>query len=127
MKAERLLIFLEWWLVNVDNGGLQGDFSVDYWRDSLLSVKGIGPETADSILLYAFNLPTFVIDSYTKRVMARHLGTEPDISYDELRMIFMDNLPSDYRLFNEYHALIVSLAKDTCLKKACGDLCPLRK
>lgn len=127
LKADRMMHVVGWWLENVSDGNLkQQGKSLDYWRDSLLKVKGIGPETADSILLYAFNLPTFVVDSYTKRVMSRHLGTEPDIPYHELRDIFMANLPNDTKLFNEYHALIVQLAKEKCLKRECKESCPLR-
>ena len=127
LKADRMMHVVEWWLENVSDEKLnQQGKTLDYWRESLLKVKGIGPETADSILLYAFNLPTFVIDAYTRRVMARHLGTDPDIDYHELRDIFMDNLPHDSQMFNEYHALIVKLAKEECLKRECKESCPLR-
>lgn len=127
LKAERMMNVVAWWLDNVSGGILKNDMTLNSWRESLLEVKGIGPETADSILLYAFEMPTFVIDSYTKRVMSRHLGTDPDIDYHELRAIFMENLPPDSDLFNEYHALIVRLAKETCIKKGCLENCPLRK
>jgi len=91
-------------------------------RERLLGVKGVGRETADSILLYAFGLSIFVIDAYTRRVAERHLAI-PDaatLPYDALQKIFMDNLPRDVRIYNEYHALIVRLCKDTCRKQACG-------
>lgn len=127
LKTERMMHVAEWWLTNVSGGFLcQDGKSLDFWRNSLLKVKGVGAETADSILLYAFNLPTFVVDSYTKRVMARHLGTDPDIDYHKLRDLFMENLPLDAKLFNEYHALIVQVAKEECLKRECKDSCPLR-
>lgn len=127
LKADRMMHVVDWWLSNVKAGHLnQSGKSLDYWRDSLLEVKGIGPETADSILLYAFDLPTFVVDAYTKRVMSRHLGTDPNIDYHELRGLFMDNLTHDARLFNEYHALLVQVAKESCLKKECKEWCPLR-
>lgn len=127
LKADRMMHVVKWWLGNVSDGKLnQAEKSLDYWRDSLLEVKGIGPETADSILLYAFGLPTFVIDSYTKRVMSRHLGTDSDIEYHEMREMFMGNLPHDSAMFNEYHALIVQVAKETCLKRECLLDCPLR-
>lgn len=126
LKADRMMHVVQWWLNNVSNGKLnQPEKPLDYWRESLMAVKGIGPETADSILLYAFNLPSFVVDTYTKRVMSRHLGTDPNINYHELRNIFMSNLPHDAAMFNEYHALIVQVAKKTCLKKECKEFCPL--
>lgn len=93
-------------------------------RDELLSVSGIGRETADSILLYAFNKPVFVIDAYTRRVFSRFGFLIPD-DYDDIRRLFEENLKKDYRLYNEYHALIVNHAKLYCKKKpACKD-CPL--
>ena len=90
-------------------------------RERLLHVKGVGRETADSILLYAFNHPVFVIDAYTRRVAARHLGiaSAESLPYDALQAIFMRNLPADTRIYNEYHALIVRLCKDSCRKNAC--------
>ena len=90
-------------------------------RNRLLSVKGVGRETADSILLYAFNQPIFVIDAYTRRVAERHLGIAhaATISYDTLQAIFMSGLPKDTRVYNEYHALIVRLCKDSCRKQSC--------
>ncbi len=96
-------------------------------REELLAVYGIGPETADSIILYAANQPIFVIDAYTRRIAAR-LGIAPeDVSYDELQQLFMEHLPRDATLFNEYHALFVALGKYFCLKTAprCA-ACPLQ-
>lgn len=92
-------------------------------RKRLLAVKGIGRETADSILLYAFDQPLFVIDAYTRRVAARHLGVGFEQSYDRLQKNFMEHLPSDVQLYKEYHALIVRLCKESCLKKSCGETC----
>ena len=99
--------------------------SEDVWtlRKELLSVKGVGRETADSILLYAFEKPIFVIDSYTRRVAARHLGLDGTLPYDILQKIFMDALPADVAIYNEYHALIVALCKESCHKSGCGNLC----
>ena len=94
-------------------------------REGLLSVKGIGPETADSILLYAARLPVFVIDAYTFRILNRHGMTESQATYDELQALFTDHLPDDAGLFNEFHALIVRAAKTYCRKTPlCGE-CPL--
>lgn len=95
-------------------------------RDKLLSVKGIGPETADSILLYALKKPSFVVDAYTARICNRHNLVEEDIGYEELRNYFMDVLPENVDLFNEFHALFVRVGNHWCKKKSplCGD-CPL--
>jgi len=93
-------------------------------RKMLLSVKGVGKETADSILLYAFERPVFVVDAYTKRVVSRHKLSE-DLTYDNIQKLFMENLPLDVNLFNEYHALIVKLAKEYCKKKPLCKGCPL--
>ena len=92
-------------------------------RKELLAVKGVGRETADSILLYAFNKPIFVIDAYTRRVAERHLHLDGTLPYDVLQKIFMDALPCDTVLYNEYHALIVALCKESCRKSGCGELC----
>jgi endonuclease-3 related protein len=85
-------------------------------RAALLSSKGVGPETADSILLYAGNLPSFVVDAYTFRVLGRHGLAEPGLDYHGLRARFMDNLPAQAALYNEYHALLVRLGKEHCKK-----------
>lgn len=99
-------------------------------RSLLLSVKGIGPETADSIILYAFKKPIFVIDAYTKRIMSRiglcNHDNSRDVSYDELQRLFMDNLINDEQLFNEYHALLVEHAKRYCRSKPLCWECILR-
>ena len=99
--------------------------SDDLWalRKQLLAVKGVGRETADSILLYAFNKPIFVIDAYTRRVAERHLGLDGSVHYDILQKTFMDALPCDVAIYNKYHALIVALCKESCLKSGCGELC----
>lgn len=92
-------------------------------RRRLLAVKGMGRETADDILLYAFRKPVFIIDAYTRRVAARHLGLDGTLPYDELQRRFMDALPPDPALFGEYHALILALGKDSCRKSGCGPVC----
>jgi len=92
---------------------------------NLLEVWGIGKETADSILLYAYNKEVFVVDAYTRRIMER-LGFKFK-DYDDLQEIFMKNLPKDYKLFNEFHALLVRLAKEYCKKKPECKECCLRK
>ena len=94
-------------------------------RVELLGLHGIGPETADSILLYALHKPTFVVDAYTFRILSRHdLITEPR-SYEELRQLFMERLPVEVPLYQEYHALFVRLGKDFCRPQPRCAGCPL--
>lgn len=127
IKAKRLKEFLKFFIHNY--GASTSKLSkqkVESLRNELLAVKGIGPETADSILLYALNKPVFVIDAYTKRIFSRHKLLKADASYDEAQDLFTSNLKKDVRLFNEYHALIVALGKAFCLKSRpkCST-CPL--
>jgi endonuclease-3 related protein len=93
-------------------------------RAGLLSVKGIGPETADSILLYALDRPVFVVDAYTVRFLKHH-GLYEGSDYHDVQRLFMESLPEDARLFNEFHALIVCLGQRHCKKKPECDGCPL--
>ena len=86
-------------------------------REELLSIYGVGPETADTIILYAAGKPSFVVDSYTYRLFSRLGWVEGRYDYAKLRALFMDNLPHDTELFNEYHALIVRHGARVCLKK----------
>ena len=83
-------------------------------REQLLAVHGIGPETADSILLYAGEHPVFVVDAYTRRILERHNLAEPKHSYEELRRLFEHSLSADAALYNEFHALIVHTGKRHC-------------
>ena len=92
-------------------------------RRCLLAVKGVGRETADDILLYAFKKPVFIIDAYTRRAAERHLNLNGALPYDELQRIFMDALPPDTALYGEYHALFLALCKDSCRKSGCGEVC----
>jgi endonuclease-3 related protein len=94
-------------------------------RRELLAVNGVGPETADSILLYALQRPVFVVDTYTYRVMNRHGLIAAEVSYDELQELFSHHLPADMTLFNEYHALLVRVGKLHCQPKARCQGCPL--
>lgn len=97
-------------------------------RDRLLLVNGIGPETADSILLYALNKPIFVVDAYTKRILLRHHLIAKNADYQQTQSFFIQNLKSNVKLFNEYHALLVKLGKDICLKEKPNCVtCPLKK
>jgi len=128
IKAKRLKNFLKWFFDNYD--GLLTNLEqlgTDRLRTELLSIKGIGPETADSILLYAFDRQIFVVDAYTARVAARHGLIEPGTDYEQLQELFGSNLPADTKLFNEYHALLVKAGKDFCRPKARCRGCPLEK
>lgn len=127
IKAKRLKHFLNY-LFDEYGGRLDRMLKkrTDFLRKELLSVNGIGHETADSILLYAGNHPIFVVDAYTKRIFSRHMLIDKDADYDDVQKIFMKNLPHDVKLFNEYHALIVKLGKDFCRnKKPLCSKCPM--
>ena len=115
------------WLGEYYNDNLNKLFAndTDYLRQQLLSIPGIGQETADSIILYAANKPIFVIDAYTRRIINR-IGLAPKTnSYTAYQTLFMDNLPADAELFNEYHALLVCLAKDVCRNRPLCQQCCL--
>lgn len=94
-------------------------------RSGLLVIKGLGPETVDSILLYGFGLSVFVVDAYTRRILARHGMIGEKTSYEEIRLMFENALPKRSSIFNEYHALIVRLGKEHCRSTPCCDGCPL--
>lgn len=95
-------------------------------RERLLARPGIGPETADSILLYATDRPSFVVDAYTRRIFARLGFLHGREEYDAIRLWFMQSLPEQTKLYNEYHALIVHLAKTNCRKnQTLCSACPL--
>ena len=101
-------------------------FKHDYatLREELLSVNGIGRETADSIILYAAEKPTFVVDAYTKRVLVRHGLITEDYDYEAIKAVFEDNLPKNVPYYNEYHALIVRVGKYYCKPKMQCEECP---
>ncbi len=151
-KAERLRVFSDF---IIGFGGFRA-FSKRVTRERLLGIKGIGPETADSILLYAFNQPNFVVDAYTKRVFTRlgicqreccqkdngkhikhisgcdYLGQsskrkQKNVKYDDWQYFFHSNLPKDTNMYKEFHALIVELAKRHCRAKPACEGCPLCK
>jgi len=128
IKAKRLKNFVDW-LFDSYNGQITNLETVytDQLREELLEIKGIGRETADSILLYALGRPVFVVDAYTARITMRHKLIEPDADYEQLRELFESNLPEDVRLFNEYHALLVRAGKEFCKTKARCSGCPLEK
>jgi len=128
IKAKRLKNFIDWLFDNYD-GKLTNLESIDTdrLREELLAIKGVGRETADSILLYAFDRSIFVVDAYTARIVFRHGLIGPDADYEQLRELFESSLPADTQLYNEYHALLVRVGKEFCKPKAkCLD-CPLEK
>ncbi len=127
IKAKRLKNFLLF-LQREYSGGLKklSRLKTGSLRRKLLEVNGIGPETADSILLYAFNRPVFVIDAYTKRILTRHDLAQDSATYYDLQALFYGSLKKNTRIFNEYHALIVKLAKDHCRPTPRCAGCPLR-
>ncbi len=128
IKAKRLKNFTDY-LFKEHNGSLDRllkQRSPKELREELLKISGIGPETADSIVLYAANMPEFVVDAYTKRIFSRHLIVKEDAGYEDLKSVFMENLKPDAALFNEYHALIVRTGKDFCRpKEPLCNVCPL--
>jgi endonuclease-3 related protein len=126
LKARRLRNLLQL-LVGRYDGSLEAMFAtgVETLRQELLNVNGIGPETADSILLYAGGLPTFVVDTYTYRVFARHGWIDFDADYPAIKEHFESGLDRDAGLYNEYHALLVRLGKLHCRKTPRCDGCPL--
>jgi len=126
IKAKRLRSFLDF-LVNNCNGSLKRMAKEDLssLRPKLLAVNGIGPETADSILLYALGKPVFVVDAYTKRVLSRHGLMDYKASYEDYQRLFHRELDENLQLFNEFHALFVMVGKDYCKPKPLCERCPL--
>ncbi len=129
VKARRLRSMLEF-IIEQYNGSLETMFRTELseLRGRLLGVHGIGPETADSILLYAGGLPSFVVDTYTHRVFARHGWIGFDANYHQIQDYVQGALPQKVPLYNEYHALLVRVGKDYCRKSnpKCAE-CPLRE
>lgn len=124
IKAKRLKALCRWLM---EQGGVSRlrKLATPELRHALLGVHGIGPETADDILLYAFNRPVFVIDAYTRRIFARLGLIDGDENYEALRRLFESELECSTPLFNEYHALIVIHGKDVCKKRPSCGICPL--
>lgn len=128
VKSKRLKSFVDF-LFSEYGGSLSkiAHRRIDKLRQDLLRVNGIGPETCDSIILYAFGKPVFVVDAYTKRIFSRHAFFKPGAGYEEVQKFFTDRLSEDSALYNEYHALIVRLGKEFCKTKPDCKRCPLEK
>lgn len=124
MKAKKVRAFVD----HITKRPMQEMFKQDVpeLRKELLSIYGVGPETADSIILYAAEKPSFVVDNYTYRLLSRLGWIEGNYHYEKLRNIFMMNLPTDVELFNEYHALIVRHGARICQKTPICDACSLQ-
>jgi len=127
MKTRRLKNFIEFFYQEYGGSWRRMNAQpLKILRERILSVNGIGPETADSILLYAMDRPIFVVDAYTKRILSRKGLVAPDADYNTVQRLFMENLPADAVLFNEYHALIVRAAKEHCRTRPVCDGCPVK-
>ncbi len=126
VKARRLHAFCGWLLAQGGIAALATRPTPEL-RGALLAVHGVGPETADDILLYAFGRPVFVVDAYTRRIFGRLGVLKGAESYEEIRALFEGSLPAAAGLFQEYHALIVTHGKDVCRTKPRCDACCLRE
>ncbi len=127
IKTKRLKSFLKF-LYDEYNGSMEEMFREELWslRERLLGVQGIGEETADSILLYAGNKAIFVVDAYTRRILERARLIDNNTTYGHIQRMFMENLPRDGKLYNQYHALLVHTGKHYCKKVPKCHKCPLR-
>ena len=126
LKAKRLKNFIDFLFAGY-GGEMENMLAEDTGklRKELLSVNGIGEETADSILLYALGKPVFVVDNYSRRILGRHRLIPEGASYAEIQELFVQNLPADTEVFGEYHALIVKTGKLHCAKTPRCEGCPL--
>jgi endonuclease III related protein len=127
VKAGRLRNFVKH-LVEKHGGELNSLFALplDQLRAELLSINGVGKETADSMILYAARKPIFVVDAYTKRVLVQHSLVSEDADYNSIQELFQDNLPIDEALFNDFHAQFVAVGHHYCKKRPLCDKCPLQ-
>jgi endonuclease-3 related protein len=128
VKTKRLKAFL-YFLQREYGGAMERMFEEELptLREKLLSVKGVGEETADSILLYGGGKPIFVVDAYTRRILGRHGIIDDDYSYGDIQKLFMTHLAPDVSLYNQYHALLVNTGKEFCRQKPRCDACPLKE
>lgn len=128
VKARRIKDFVDWMHATYD-GDANAMFATDgdVLRRQLLEVPGIGPETADAILLYAGGVPTFVVDAYTRRIARRHYLIHANADYASTKDVFESAVPPDARVYGEFHALLVALGKRHCGRDARCDGCPLER
>jgi endonuclease-3 related protein len=128
VKTKRLKAFLVF--LQSEYGGkmsLMFEEELPKLREKLLSVKGVGEETADSILLYGGGKPVFVVDAYTRRILGRHGIIGNDFSYGDIQELFMTHLAPDVALYNQYHALLVNTGKEFCRREPRCEACPLNE
>ncbi|MCW8131411.1 MAG: endonuclease III domain-containing protein [Planctomycetota bacterium] len=126
VKAKRLKNFLDFYFCEAGGSYARlNSLPTRELRTKLLAINGLGPETADSILLYALNRPVFVVDAYTRRLLRRHFLIRGDEDYEAIRDLFESNVAKSRKLFNEYHALIVRAGKYHCKPTAKCEGCPL--
>lgn len=125
LKARRLRAVSRWWMDNGGHTGL-GKWDTHVLRESLLQVNGVGPETADAVLLYVFDRPVFVVDAYARRILARWGMIGGEESYDEIRAGFEAKFRRPAAAYNQYHALIVRHAKEACRKTPRCEACCVR-
>ena len=125
-KAKKIKYFLDYF-INTYSGSIDliKQQKTEILREELLAINGIGPETADAILLYALQKPIFVVDSYTRRIFSRHNWFHEDIVYQEMQDYFMNRLEKNVVLYNEFHALIDYIGHYFCKKNPDCSLCPL--
>lgn len=126
IKAKRLKNLVEWFCNQFDASiESLAELSVDRLTEELLAIRGIGRETADSIILYALSKPTFVVDTYTYRILTRHGCIDAEADYDQIKEYCEGHLPEDARLYNEFHALLVQVGKNHCKPRPRCNGCPL--
>lgn len=128
IKTKRLKAFLGF--LDSEYGGVMErmfEESLSTLRKKLLKVKGVGEETADSILLYGGDKPVFVVDAYTRRILTRHGIIDDDYSYEDIQELFMTHLAPDVPLYNQYHALLVNTGKLFCRREPRCRECPLKE
>ena len=128
VKAKRLKNLIRWFMQNYEgNMELLAQVRLERLRQELLEVNGIGRETADSIILYALGKATFVVDTYTYRVLVRHGCIDSESDYEQVKDFFERNLPAEEKLYNEFHALIVRVGKEHCRPRPRCNGCPLEQ
>ena len=125
LKMKRLKNLAAWWLEHADNAFAK-KYTAAELRRQLLRINGVGQETADSILLYAFEKKQFVVDAYTRRFLTRHGMLKMSVTYSEIQQYLEKQMPADIELYKDYHALIVTLGKKYCRPDPLCHHCPLR-